>query len=175
MSSAGRLLKLAGLTALLGCLAFAQQGTTSGVSLSSIVQQVETTQSEVRPEAPYQIIREYRLLGAKSSGADAEVVAELDFNPPASKGYNIRRWSGSARGKQVVERILDHEVETAASESLETRTGLTRVNYDFSLVWRECFGWSALLSIGAEAEAERERFDFGESMGGQEFLFCPPY
>lgn len=163
VSSAGRLLKLAGLTALLGCLAFAQQGTTSGVSLSSIVQQVETTQSEVRPEAPYQIIREYRLLGAKSSGADAEVVAEVDFNPPASKGYNIRRWSGSARGKQVVERILDHEVETAASESLQTRTGLTRVNYDFSLVGESVLDGRPCYLLGLKPKRKEKDLILGKA------------
>ena len=107
MSSTRRLLKLAGLTPLLCCFAFAQQNAGSGASLSSIVQQVEKSQSEVRSEVPYQIIREYRLLGAKNSSADAEVVAEVDFNPPNGKGYNIQRWSGNARGRQVVQRILD--------------------------------------------------------------------
>jgi hypothetical protein len=135
------------LTPFFCCLAFAQQSTSSGPSLSSIVRQVEKTQSEVRPEAPYQIIREYRLLGAKSSGADAEVVAEVDFNPPTGKGYNIQKWSGTARGKQVVQHILDHEVETASSESNQARTGLTTGNYDFTLMGdsvldgRPCIYW----------------------------------
>ena len=133
-SSTRPLLKLAGLTPFLCWFAFAQQTASSGASLSSIVQQVEKTQSEVRSEVPYQIIREYRLLGAKSSGADAEVVAEVDFNPPTGKGYNIQRWSGNARGKQVVQRILDHEVESASSESNRSRTGLTTGNYDFTLM-----------------------------------------
>ena len=173
LSSTRPLLKLAGLTPFLCCFAFAQQTAGSGASLSSIVQQVEKTQSEVLSEVPYQIIREYRLLGAKSSGADAEVVAAVDFNPPTGKGYNIQRWSGNARGKQVVQRILDHEVETASSESNQARTGLTTGNYDFTLMG-ECFGWPALLSIRAEAKAKRERSDFGKSVGGQEFLFSPP-
>jgi hypothetical protein len=103
VSSTRRLLKLAGLTPLLCWFAFAQQTAGSGASLSSIVRQVEKSQSEVRSEVPYQIIREYRLLGANSSSADAEVVAEVDFNPPNGKGYNIQRWSGNARGRQVVQ------------------------------------------------------------------------
>jgi len=134
VSSTRRLLKLAGLTPLLCCFAFAQQNAGSGASLSSIVQQVEKSQSEVRSEVPYQIIREYRLLGANSSSADAEVVAEVDFNPPNGKGYNIQRWSGNARGRQVVQRILDREVEAASSESRQSRTGLTTGNYDFTLM-----------------------------------------
>ena len=109
VSSARTLLKLSGLTPFLCCFAFAQETASSGASLSSIVQQVEKTQSEVRSEVPYQIIREYRLLGTKSSGANAEVVAEVDFIPPTNKGYTIQRWSGTSRGKQVVQRVLDHE------------------------------------------------------------------
>ena len=134
VSSTRPLLKLAGLTPLFCCFAFSQQTASSAASLSSIVQQVEKIQSDVRSEVPYQIIREYRLLGAKSSGTDAEVVAEVDFNPPTGKGYNIQRWSGNARGKQIVQRILDHEVETASNESNQARTGLTTGNYDFTLM-----------------------------------------
>ena len=33
-----------------------------------------------------------------------------------------------------MQRILDHEVETAASESIQTRTGLTSGDYGFSLI-----------------------------------------
>jgi hypothetical protein len=133
VSSAIPLLKLAGLTPFVCWCALAQQTASSGALLASIVQHVEETQSIVRSEAPYQIIREYRLLGAKSSGAEAEVVAELDFNSPTGKGYKIQSWSGNARGKQVVQRILDHEVETASSEGNQARTRLTTGNYDFTL------------------------------------------
>lgn len=101
--------------------------------------------------------------GAKSSGADAEVVAEVDFNPPASKGYNIRRWSGSARGKQVVERILDHEVETAASESLQTRTGLTRVNYDFSLVGESVLDGRPCYLLGLKPKRKEKDLILGKA------------
>src|ERR1700730_15734054 len=126
------LLKMAWLTPFLCCLAIAQQGATSGpLSLSSIVQGMETAQSEVRPRTPYQVIREYRLFGAKSSSANADVVAQLDFTPPTSKDYGIQNWSGSSRGKQIVQRVLDHEVE--ASKGNQARTALTSDNYDFIL------------------------------------------
>jgi hypothetical protein len=129
------LLTVAGMmTPLLCCLAMAQQNTRSGVlSLTSIVQSMEKAQSEVRPQVPYQVIREYRLFGAKSSSANAAVVAEVDFKPPNSQDYNIQKWSGSARGKQVVQRVLDHEVE-AVSKSNQGRTAFTNDNYDFIFV-----------------------------------------
>jgi len=127
------LLKMAGLTPLLCCIAVAQQSASSGaLSLSSIVQRMEKAQSEVRAQAPYQVIREYRLFGAKSSSANADVVAQVDFKPPTSKDYSIQKWSGSSRGKQIVQRVLDHEVE--ASQDTQARTAVTSDNYDFILV-----------------------------------------
>jgi hypothetical protein len=93
---------------------------------------MEKSQSEVQGQAPYQVIREYSLFGMKSSSANADVVAQVDFNPPSGKHYNIQKWSGSARGKQIVQRVLDRETE--ASNANQARTALTRDNYDFTLI-----------------------------------------
>ena len=127
------LLKMAGLTTLLCCFAIAQQSAGTAVpSLTSIVRGMEKSQSEVWRQTPYQVIREYSLFGMKSSSANAEVVAQVDFNPPTGKDYSIQKWSGSARGKQIVQRVLDHETE--ASKGNQARTALTRDNYDFILM-----------------------------------------
>jgi hypothetical protein len=127
------LLKMAGLTSLLCCFAIAQQSaSTTAPSLASILQSMERSQSEVRQRTSYQVIREYSLSGMKSSSANADVVAQVDFTPPTGKDYSIQKWSGSARGKQVVQRVLDHEME--ASKGNQSRTALTRDNYDFILV-----------------------------------------
>jgi hypothetical protein len=123
------LVKMAALTLLPCCLALAQNS--SAPDLATIVQGVERAQSEGRQQTPYQVIREYRLFGAKSASANTEVVAQVDFKPPTSKDYSIQRWSGSARGKQVVQRVLDHET---ANNSNQSRTALTRDNYDFLLM-----------------------------------------
>jgi hypothetical protein len=127
------LLKMAGLTTLLCCFAIAQQNaSTAAPSLTSIVRGMEKSQSEVQRQTPYQVIREYSLFGMKSSSANAEVVAQVDFTPPTGKDYSIQKWSGSARGKQIVQRVLDHETE--ASKGNQARTALTRDNYDFILM-----------------------------------------
>lgn len=127
------LLKMAGLAPLLFCFAVAQQtASTAAPSLTSIVQGMERSQSEVRAQGPYQVIREYRLFGAKNSSANAEVVTQVDFRPPTSQNYNIQKWSGSGRGKQVVQRVLDHEAEE--SRGNQARTALTTDNYDFTLI-----------------------------------------
>src|SRR3984893_10100656 len=129
----GSVLMIAGMTPLLFCcFAIGQHSASPEVpSLTSIVQEMERAQSEVRPQ-PYQVIREYRLFGAKSSSANADVVAQVDFKPPTSKDYSIQKWSGSSRGKQIVQRVLDHEVE--ASKGNQARTALTNDNYDFILI-----------------------------------------
>jgi hypothetical protein len=80
---------MAGLTPLLCCLAVGQQSSGPGaLPVSTIVQEMEKAQSEVRAQVPYQVIREYSLFGAKSSSANANVVAQVDFKPPTSKDYS---------------------------------------------------------------------------------------
>jgi len=113
-------------------VALAQENSHTGtMSLNSIVDALEKTQATVHAHVSYQIVREYRLSGSKDSRADSEVVAEVDFRPPASKDYRIQHSSGGNRGLQVVKRVLDQEV---ASSSNPSRTALSRDNYNFSYV-----------------------------------------
>ena len=137
LSTTTGLLKIGLLSALLCSTALGQQSSGSAApSLSSIIEGMQKAQSDVRPQVAYQLIREYRLFGAKSSSSDSEVVAEVDFRPPSSKHYNIQTHSGSSRGEQIVRRILDHEVESAtATKSPETHTSAVNSdNYDFTYV-----------------------------------------
>jgi len=101
-------------------------------SLTSIIEGMERAQSEVRPQVAYQLIRQYRLFGAKSSSSDSEVVAEVDFRPPSSKHYNIQTRSGSSRGEQIVRRILDHEVEASTKNNEPHAAAVNSENYDFT-------------------------------------------
>ena len=110
-----------------------QTANPAGLPLNSIVEAVEKTQSAVHSQLPYQVLREYRLFGTKSSSSNSNVVAEVNFKPPASKDYKIQKSSGSKRGEQVVRNLLDHEVETASNRS-QARTAVTRDNYDFTYI-----------------------------------------
>jgi hypothetical protein len=122
------------LIGLLCSLGVAQEITSSGtMPLDAIIQSVQKAQATVRPPASYQIIREYRLFGAKDSKADSEVVAEINFRPPASKGYAIQRSSGSSRGPQLVRRILDHEV-AATSKDNKASSAISSDNYAFNYI-----------------------------------------
>ncbi len=126
-----RLLVMGSLLPTLCGVGVAQQSASSaGLPLNSIVEAVEKTQWAVHSQLPYQVLREYRLFGTKSSSSNSNVVAEVNFKPPASKDYKIQKSSGSKRGEQVVRNLLDHEVETASNRS-QARTAVTRDNYDF--------------------------------------------
>ena len=119
---------------LLCCFADAQNIVPSGtIALNSIIEGMEKAQAGVGPRVAYQVIREYRLFGANDSNANSDVLAEVDFRPPARKDYKIQKSSGSKRGQEVVRRVLDREVE-ASSKGNQGRTALNRNNYDFTYI-----------------------------------------
>ena len=101
--------------------------------LDAIIQSTEKAQLMAVPQVPYQIIREYRLSGAKDSKADSEVVAAVNFKPPDSEGYKIERYSGSGRGQQLVRSVLDHEIEVS-SKNNKDRSAISRDNYTFTYI-----------------------------------------
>jgi len=122
------------LVALLSSSGVAQKAAYPGtMPLDVIVQSIQKAQSAVHPQGSYQIIREYRLSGSKDSKADSQVVAEVNFKPPASEGYTIQRYSGSSRGQQLVRSVLDHEVEVT-SRNNKDHSAISRDNYTFSYV-----------------------------------------
>lgn len=123
---------IGGVILALFCSAAAQQSPqTSAWSVDAILQELQNAQAAVRPQVSYQVIREYRLFGSKNSKADSEVVAEVNFKPPATKDYRIQSSSGSSRGPQLVRHILDHEVEVA-SRNHKANNAISRDNYDIS-------------------------------------------
>ena len=124
--------------------AVSQEDSHKGISPNSMVDALEKTQAEVRPPVSYQIVREYRL-SSRDSRSESEVVAEVDFRPPARKDYQIQQSSGSNRGLQVVRRLLDHEV---AASSSQARTALTRENYDFSYMGQTMLNGQACYLLG---------------------------
>ena len=105
------------------------------IPLDQIIGSMERAQDGVRPVS-YQVIREYRLFGTKDSDANSEVIAEVNFRPPARGDYRIQQSSGSGRGLQVVQRVLDQEAERA-SQNYKARTALNRDNYDFNYIGEE--------------------------------------
>jgi len=115
------------------CLGAAQPAPAGPISLNDIVAALEKAQATARPQFSYQIVRQYRLFGAKNSDADSEVVAQVDFWPPAKEDFRIQQSSGSRRGAQLVQRVLEREVERV-SHNNQSRIALSRDNYDFDYI-----------------------------------------
>ena len=127
-----RWVAVGGFTAVFCSLAIGQPAARQAATpLNVIIDRLEKAQSAVRSQTSYVVIREYRLSGSKSLTADSNVIAEVDFRPPASKNYRIEKSTGSNRGPQIVRRILDHEVESTSNGS-NLKTALGRENYDFT-------------------------------------------
>jgi hypothetical protein len=150
------------LIGLLCSLGVAQEITSSGtMPLDAIIQSVQKAQAAVRPPASYQIIREYRLFGAKDSKADSEVVAEINFRPPASKGYAIQRSSGSSRGPQLVRRILDHEV-AATSKDNKASSAISSDNYAFNYIGEATLDGQSCYVLGLKPKRTENDLISGE-------------
>jgi hypothetical protein len=112
-------------------LAGQQASTVRTVSLDAIVEGMQRAQAAVRPQASYQIIREYRLSSATDTKSDSQVVAEINFRPPSYRDYTIQRSSGSSRGPKLVRRVLDHEVEITAKNNTAS-SAISADNYSFT-------------------------------------------
>ncbi|HET7893560.1 MAG TPA: hypothetical protein VFL34_18670 [Candidatus Sulfotelmatobacter sp.] len=110
----------------------AQEGPTAAtMSLDAIVQGMQRAQVMMRTQDSYQVIREYRLSGTSNSKSDSEVVAEINFRPPAYRDYTIQHFSGSSRGPQLVRRILDQEVGVTSKDN-KADSAITTANYSFT-------------------------------------------
>lgn len=149
-------------TALLCSIGIAQQTAPSGtMPLEAIIQSMQKAQATARPQASYQIIREYRLFGAKNSKADSEVVAEVNFRPPGFKGYRIQRSSGSSRGPQLVRSILDHEVEATSKDS-KASSAISRDNYSFNYIGEATLDGQPCYILGLKPKRKEKELISGE-------------
>jgi hypothetical protein len=102
--------------------------------LASIVQRMQKAEANLARQAPYQVLREYRLFSGNNAVPTSQVLAMVSFRPAAGKNYRIEEQSGSNRGEQVVKRILDHEVDESTQPAQAQASALTEDNYDFGYV-----------------------------------------
>ena len=150
--------------ALLCSIGVAQETAPSGtVPLDAIIQAMQKAGAAVSPQAPYQVIRQYRLFSAKDSKANSEVVAEVNFRPPASKGYRIQKASGSNRGQQVVRRILDREVEATSRDSNnKDSSAISRDNYTFNYIGEAALDGQPCYILGLTPKGKAKDLISGE-------------
>lgn len=158
----------AGTSALLLCsLGIAQPSTSSeAISLNTIVDAMQAAQAKVRPQISYQVIRDYRLFGARNSESNSEVVAEVDFRPPANKQYRIQIASGTERARQIITHVLDHEVE-ASSNKNQGQADINRNNYDFTYLGEAVLDGQPCYRLGLKPRRNEKDLIVGEALVDQ--------
>ena len=158
--------------ALLGllCSIATAQNAGSTMPLEAIIESMQRAQAAARPQASYQVIREYRLFGTKDSKADSEVVAEVNFKPPAFKGYRIQMSSGSSRGQQLVRSILDHEVE-ATSKDNKASIAISRDNYNFDYLREATLDGQPCYVLGVKPKRKEKDLISGEVWVDKQLFF----
>ena len=155
---------------------FASTGVAQNIAatmpLEAIIQAMQRAQAAGHPQASYQIIREYRLLGARDSKADSEVVAEVNFRPPAFKDYRIQTSSGSNRGQQVVRSVLDHEVEASStSKTSKANSAISTDNYSFNYVGEATLDGRPCYILGLKPKRKEKELISGEVWVDQHSFF----
>ena len=105
------------------------------LKLDEIIHRMSVVQAAERDNGvAYSITREYQLSPEGATHPASDVIAEINFVPPAAKDYSIVKSEGSDRGRGIVRKILDHETQMAGHS--EDHAVTTR-NYDFALLGRE--------------------------------------
>jgi hypothetical protein len=149
------------LIALLCSMSIGQETARSGsMPLEAIIQSMQKAQVATLPKAAYQVIREYRLFGTTNSKANSEVVAEVNFKPPAFKDYRIQKSYGSSRGQQLVRQVLDHEVEATTNRA---SSAINTDNYSFDYVGEAVLDGQACYILGLKPKRKETDLISGEA------------
>jgi hypothetical protein len=140
-----------------------REAATSNPKLASIVEQMEKAQLEAKPTASYQVFRQYRLFGARSSSPTSEVLAEVDYLPPNRKSYVIQKRMGSSRGEDVVRRILQHESQMVAAGKSWSGAAINRENYSFSYLGKATLDGNPCYLLGLDPKRKESELISGKA------------
>jgi Outer membrane lipoprotein-sorting protein len=83
---------------------------------------------------PYRVFRDYKFYGENRDKVSAQVLAQVDFQPPDTKNFVIREASGSDRGEKLVRKMLEQE---RVSSRQQRDAELSEENYEFALLREE--------------------------------------
>lgn len=125
---------------------------TANLRLDQIVARMQQARiAEHNRSIAYTVTREYRLTAEGSEKANSNVVAQVNFVPPAQKDYTIVRAEGSDRATGIVRKVLDHETSMAThSDGHE----LAPANYDFALLGHETIDGHDCYVLGISPKRE---------------------
>jgi hypothetical protein len=106
--------------------------------LNLILQRLEDAQHQNPAQSrPYEVMREYKVFRGNDRQPTSEVMAQINFVPPAMKTYKITQARGNSWGEKMVRELLDRETESA-EKGLGSQ--IRRTNYDFVFLRQETLG-----------------------------------
>jgi len=104
------------------------------LGLSEVVSRMQAAENAVQTRPAYTLLREYRISGADPNAASSQVLAEVNYFPPADKQFAIKQRQGNERGEKIVRRVLEHEVKMSRDSAASS---FSTENYDFALLGSE--------------------------------------
>ena len=108
------------------------------LDLNLILRRLEEAQHQDPAQArPYEVIRQYKVFRGNEKQPTSDVMAQINFVPPATKTYKITQAQGNSSGEKMVRALLDRETESA-KKGLGSQ--ISRTNYDFVFLRQETYG-----------------------------------
>ena len=118
---------------------------TSPPTLEQILMRMQAAEGAERDRPGYSVLREYQLSGTDASAPTSQVLAEVEYFPPSSKQFAIRKTEGSDRGEKIVRRVLEHEVRMTKDSG---ESAVIQSNYNFALLGQENLGGRRCYLLG---------------------------
>lgn len=142
----------------LGMLAVEPPGS---LDVNTIVTRMQQAQAQSRTRfRPYLLTREYKLFDKDNPQPSSQVIADITFQPPDHKEYQIKQTSGSGSCEKVVRRVLDHEAEMSHDVG---EFEVSRNNYDFELLRTDVIDGAPVYVLGLKPKRNDKNLLKGEA------------
>jgi hypothetical protein len=106
----------------------ASSARTAPSDLQALVIGLEAAQRENHAHmVPFTVRREYLLFSGNDKQPKGTVVAEVHFQPPTTKSWEIKQTSGTGRAAKVVKNVLEREAKYAH----DGKVAISRQDYQF--------------------------------------------
>jgi hypothetical protein len=106
--------------------------------LDSILERMEDAEHPTPAQSrPYQLTRHYKMFMGADRQPTSDVMARIDFVPPATETYTITQSKGNSWGEKIIRDLL---ISETASARQENSSAISRANYDFVFLRQQNFG-----------------------------------
>lgn len=106
--------------------------------LDLILQRMEDAEHPPTAQSqPYRVTREYKVFMGADKQPTSDIMAQIDFVPPATETYTITQSTGNPWGEKIIRDLLVSE--TASARQVDS-SAINRANYDFVFIRQQNFG-----------------------------------